>query len=179
MLAVLARGLVGAVEALGLFCISRGAAARTTCADAPELVLPAFESAETLPDALPDALVPRPALPLAGAGSVAVVDDWLVVALWFIVDEVLVSVELWLALTPLDTVWSPDEPTFTPVLGLVCAYAGLNAASTAAAATLSKRFLRFMQVSFRLMKNGASQVACLHAVGKIPTGRGVTPFPFV
>src|SRR5687768_3022207 len=82
------------------------------------------------------------------------------------------SVELWLALTPLHTFWSP-LPTFTPGLmfapaltsvllmptlastptfgftltfGLVlsCANAGLNAASTAAAAVLSNSLFRLM-----------------------------------
>jgi hypothetical protein len=82
------------------------------------------------------------------------------------------SVELWFAVTPLDTLWSP-LPTFTPGLmfapaltsvllmptlastptfgftltfGLVlsCANAGLNAASTPAAAALSNSFFRLM-----------------------------------
>jgi hypothetical protein len=82
------------------------------------------------------------------------------------------SVELWFALTALDTLWSPlpaltpglmfapalmsvllmptlaSTPTFgfTFTFGLVlsCANAGLNAASTAAAAALSNSLFRFM-----------------------------------
>jgi hypothetical protein len=85
------------------------------------------------------------------------------------------SVELWFAVTPLDTLWSPlptltpglmFAPAFTSVLlmptlastptfgftltfelVLSCAYAGLNAASTAAAAALSNSLFRLMHGS--------------------------------
>ena len=112
------------------------------------------------------------------------------------------SVELWLALTPLPTFWSP-LPTFTPGLmlapaltsvllmptlastptfgftftfGLVlsCANAGLNAASTAAAAALSNSLFRLMHGLLLVDDEwGLSQVACLRAVGNIPTCKGV------
>jgi hypothetical protein len=42
-------------------------------------------------------------VPPAAALSDPVVDDWLVAALWSIVDDELMSVELWFALTLLDT----------------------------------------------------------------------------
>jgi len=57
---------------------------------------------EVLPEALPEP------------------DDWLVCAPWFMVDDGLVVVALWLADTPLETFWSP-VPTFTPGLMLALA----------------------------------------------------------
>src|SRR5688572_1712003 len=106
-------------------------------------------------------------VPPAAALPDSVLDSWLLDAVCSIVDEELMSVELWFALTLLDTDWSP-LPTFTPGLmfapaltsvllmptfastptfGLTlnvellsCASAGLNAPRTAAAATLSMKF---------------------------------------
>jgi len=95
-----------------------------------------------------------------------------VLAPWFIDDEVLVSVEVWLALTPLETLWSPLEPTLTPglmlapalmsvllmptlastpTLGLtlVWAKAGPNAPITAAAVTLTAKFLSLITLLSR------------------------------
>src|SRR5688572_28611804 len=119
------------------------------------------------------------------------------------VDEELISVELWFALTPLDTDWLP-LPKFTPglmfapalmsvllmltlastpTLGFtltpVCANAG-NAPITAAAAALSNRFLRLMHgllsgwVAFE-----KPQVLCRNHAGNIPTKRNgpCGPFP--
>src|SRR5688572_9618964 len=54
-------------------------------------------------------------VPPAAALPDPVLDDWLVDAFWSIVDDELMSVELWFALTLLDTDWSP-LPTFTPGL---------------------------------------------------------------
>jgi hypothetical protein len=56
-------------------------------------------------------------LPLAALEPEPVVEDWLVCALWSIDEDEFTSVELWLADTPLDTLWSP-LPTFTPGLML-------------------------------------------------------------
>jgi len=47
-------------------------------------------------------------------------DDWLVCAPWFMLDDGLVVVALWLADVLLETFWSP-EPTFTPGLMLALA----------------------------------------------------------
>ncbi|MBM4439613.1 MAG: hypothetical protein FJ027_04265 [Candidatus Rokubacteria bacterium] len=52
---------------------------------------------------------------VAGEALPPVADDWVDVAPWFIVDDEFTSVDDWLALTPLDTLWSP-LPTFTPGL---------------------------------------------------------------
>jgi hypothetical protein len=135
-------------------------------------LLPRFTFASTPTFGLAFTLVP--ALPPVAAGSVAgdVALDCVLDALWSIVEEELMSVELWFAVTPLETLWSP-LPTFTPglifapaftsvlliptlastptfgftlTLGLVlsCANAGLNAASTAAAAALSNSLFRLM-----------------------------------
>src|SRR5688572_17541380 len=105
------------------------------------------------------------------------------------------SVELWFALTLLDTDWSP-LPTFTPglmfapaftsvllmptlastptfgfTLYVLCANAGLKAPSTAAAATLKTKFFRFIQLPpFWVMKE-APQVACPQRAGILPTVR--------
>jgi hypothetical protein len=48
-----------------------------------------------------------------------VVEDWLIEAPWFIVEDEPMSVELWFALTLLDTDWSPlcpSRPMLTPGL---------------------------------------------------------------
>src|SRR5688572_5985493 len=129
-------------------------------------------------------------VPPAAALPDSMLDDWLVAALWFIVEVEPMSVELWLALTLLDTDWSP-LPTFTPGLMLapalmsvllmptfastptfgfalmVCANAGLNAANTAAAAALSNRFFRFMRSPF--------QGDTGNAAGCVPACRGDNP----
>jgi hypothetical protein len=47
--------------------------------------------------------------------GVPVVDDWLLVVPWFIVEELFTSVDVWFALVELETLWSP-LPTFTPGL---------------------------------------------------------------
>src|SRR5687768_7318925 len=120
----------------------------------------------------------------------SVVEDWLLEALCSIVEDEPMSVELWFALTLLDTDWSP-LPTFTPGLMfapalmsvllmptfastptfgfalMVCANAGLNAANTAAAAALSNRFFRFMRSPF-LGDSG-------NAAGCVPACRGDNP----
>ena len=57
----------------------------------------------------------------------SVVDDWLVDALWSLVDEDAISVELWLALTPLDTDCSPVEFTLAPGLTLAPRFTSLFA----------------------------------------------------
>jgi hypothetical protein len=136
-----------------------------------ELAMPTFAPTPTLGLTF----TPVPELPPAAADSVE--DDWLVEPPWFIVEDELMSVELWFALTLLDTDWSP-LPTFTPGLMFApalmsvllmptlastptfgftlnvelelscCANAGLNAAITAAAATLSTKFFRFMVSPF-------------------------------
>src|SRR5687768_11149515 len=135
------------------------------------LLMPTFASTPTFGFTF----TPVPELPPAAADSVE--DDWLVEALWSIVEDELMSVELWFALTLLDTDWSP-LPTFTPGLMFApalmsvllmptlastptfgftlyvelelscCANAGLNAPMTAAAATLSTKFFRFIVSPF-------------------------------
>jgi hypothetical protein len=129
-----------------------------------ELAMPTFASTPTL------GLTLTPVPPPVDALPDPMLEDWLVDALWFIVEVEPISVELWFALTLLDTDWSP-LPTFTPGLmfapalmsvllmptlastptfgltlkvELSCASAGLNAANTAAAAALKTKF-RLMQ----------------------------------
>jgi len=65
-------------------------------------VEPLLEGRDELPDAVPEP------------------EDWLVCAPWFIVEDGLVVVALWLADVLLETFWSP-EPTFTPGLMLALA----------------------------------------------------------
>ncbi|HEY5897060.1 MAG TPA: hypothetical protein VIV54_05820 [Burkholderiales bacterium] len=60
-------------------------------------------------------------LPLAALEPEPVVEDWLVCALWSIVDDGLVVVALWFAETLLDVFWSP-LPMFTPGLMLAPAF---------------------------------------------------------
>lgn len=60
-------------------------------------------------------------LPAAALEPEPVVEDWLVCALWSIVDDGLVVVALWFAETLLDVFWSP-LPMFTPGLMLAPAF---------------------------------------------------------
>src|SRR5687768_6976513 len=153
------------------------------------LLMPTFASTPTFGFTF----TPVPELPPAAADSVE--DDWLVEALWSIVEEELMSVELWFALTLLDTDWSP-LPTFTPglmfapalmsvllmptlastpTLGLALtvrsrlssANAGLNAASTAAALAVRNSLFRVMRSPF---KGGARYLA-----GFVPARCGESP----
>src|SRR5438270_554266 len=78
------------------------------CAPGVEALAPPLAAGAAPPAALvlPEAL-PEP-------------EDWLVCAPWFIVEDGLVVVALWLAEVLLETFWSP-VPTFTP--GLILALA--------------------------------------------------------
>src|SRR5690242_15666067 len=63
--------------------------------------------------ALPPAVLPADVPPVAEDDGAP--EDCALLAPWFIVDEVLVSVDDWFAVTPLDTLWSP-LPTLIPGL---------------------------------------------------------------
>ena len=54
--------------------------------------------------------------------AVPVVDDWLLVVPWFIVDELFTSVEVWLAFELLFTDRSPLRPRLTPGLMFAAAF---------------------------------------------------------
>ena len=75
----------------------------------PDVPLLVLDGALLVPDGAlpPDAFVDPEALPEP--------DDWLVCAPWFMVDDGLVVVALWFALTPLETFWSP-VPALIPGL---------------------------------------------------------------
>lgn len=59
--------------------------------------------------------------PSVDAVPLVVLDDWLFVAPWFMVDEVFTSVDVWFAVVLLVVVVSPLLPTLTPGLMLAAA----------------------------------------------------------